>query len=131
MLGAARARLAAFPHVRTERGQLESLPLGPASVDAATAILVLHHLSDPARALTEVARVLRPGGRLVVVDMLPHDRDEFRSEMGWVWLGFDAEQLRRLLALSGLRLVRHDPLPVDGTAAGPPLFAALATRPPD
>ncbi len=128
MLGAARRRLAGFPNVTLHHGQLESLPLASASMDAATAILVLHHLPDPARALAEVARVLRPGGRLIVVDMLPHERDEFQREMGHVWLGFGEEQLRRLLALADLRLVRLGALPAEDAASGPPLFTALATR---
>jgi len=129
MLAAARRRLAGFPNVQIHEGQLEALPLESGCVDVATTILVLHHLPDPARALTEVARVLRPGGRLVVVDMLPHDRDEFQSEMGHVWLGFGEEQIRRLLSAAELRLVRLTALPVDPSAAGPPLFTALAVRP--
>ena len=126
MLAACRRRLAACSNVQIRKGQLESLPLEPASVDAATAILVLHHLPDPARALAEVARVLRPGGRLVVVDMLPHDRDELRREMGHVWLGFGEEQLQRLALTAGLRLVRFAALPVDVSSTGPALFTALA-----
>jgi ArsR family transcriptional regulator len=126
MLAACRRRLAAYPNVQIRQGQLEALPLEPASVDAATAILVLHHLPDPARALGEVARVLRPGGRLVVVDMLPHDRDELRREMGHVWLGFGEEQVGRLAATAGLRLVRFAALPVDVSSSGPALFTALA-----
>lgn len=126
MLAVCRGRLAGFPNVEVLEGQLESLPLETASVDAATAILVLHHLPDPAKALGEVARVLRPTGRLVVVDMLPHDRDELRREMGHIWLGFDEEQMGRLLRAAGLELERFAALPVDPRATGPALFTALA-----
>ena len=126
MLEACRARLVGLPNVEILEGQLESLPLEASSLDAATAILVLHHLPDPTRALAEVARVLRLGGRLVIVDMLPHDRDELRGEMGHVWLGFDEEQLRRLLGTAGLELERFAALPVDPRATGPALFTALA-----
>ncbi len=126
MLQASRNRLAARANVEVRKGQLEALPLEPASVDAATAILVLHHLPDPARALAEVARVLRPGGRLIIVDMLPHDRDELRREMGHVWLGFAREQLDRLAAAARLRLARFTNLPIDPQSTGPALFTALA-----
>ena len=66
-------------------------------------MLVLHHVPEPAEALAEAARVLRPGGRLLIVDMLPHDRDEYRQQMGHVWLGFSRDQIERLLGDSRLR----------------------------
>jgi ArsR family transcriptional regulator len=129
MLEASRHRLAGRANVEVRKGQLEELPLEPASVDAATLILVLHHLPDPARALAEVARILRPGGRLILVDMLPHDRDELRREMGHVWLGFARERIERLALDAGLELVRFADLPLDAQATGPGLFTALASAP--
>src|SRR5687767_14156488 len=74
MLQAAKKRLQDFENVELRRGDLESLPIDDARLDAATLALVLHHLPEPGRALTEVRRVLKPQGRLIVVDMLPHDR---------------------------------------------------------
>ena len=87
-------------------------------------ILVLHHLPEPAKVLAEVRRVLEPGGRLLVVDMLPHERAEYQQEMGHVWLGFDEDRLGKFLASAGLRLTRFSVLPPDAHAMGPTLFAA-------
>ena len=56
-------------------------------------MLVLHHLPSPALALAEAARVLKPGGRLLIVDMAPHEREEYRQQMGHVWLGFSDDQM--------------------------------------
>ncbi len=128
MLRAARARLRGRANVELRQGRLERLPLEGQSLDAATLILVLHHLPDPARVLVEVARTLRPGGRLLIVDMLPHERQEYRQQMGHVWLGFAEDQLGRFLAQAGLSAVRFRNLPLDPAARGPALFTAAARR---
>src|SRR6185503_5976528 len=75
MLDAARTRLRELSNVDIRQGELEALPLKAGELDAAMLSLVLHYSPDPALALAEVARVLRPGGRLLVVDMLPHERE--------------------------------------------------------
>lgn len=126
MLTAARRRLAGFDNVLVRQGELERLPLDDACLDAATLLLALHHLAEPERALLEARRVLRPGGRLLVVDMLPHDRDDYRRQMGHVWLGFGAEAMTRLLGRTGFEKIRFQPLPADPEAKGPTLFAAVA-----
>jgi ubiquinone/menaquinone biosynthesis C-methylase UbiE/DNA-binding transcriptional ArsR family regulator len=128
MLQAARRRLRAHANVELRRGSLEALPLDDASLDAAVCVLVLHHLPEPERALAEAARVLRPGGRLLVVDMLPHDREAYRQQMGHVWLGFSEEQVRSQLTAAGLADVRCRTLDPDPAAQGPALFAASARR---
>ena len=129
MRRAAAKRLAKHDNVELRAGTLEALPLGDGELDAAMMVLVLHHVADPARCLAEAARVLKPGGRLVLVDMLPHDRDEYRSQMGHLWLGFAEADVLRLLRESGLDHVRMLPLPADPKAKGPALFAARAVRP--
>lgn len=129
MLQAARRRARDAHNVDVRRGDLESLPIDDASIDAATVLLVLHHLPAPAAALSEAARVLRPGGRIVIADMLPHDHEEYRQQMGHVWLGFGDDQMRRLLAAGGFRDVRIVPLPTSPDAKGPALFVASAVKP--
>ncbi|HEX6643803.1 MAG TPA: metalloregulator ArsR/SmtB family transcription factor [Gemmatimonadales bacterium] len=128
MLEAARRRLDGAANVEFRAGALESLPLRAASLDAAVLSLVLHHAVEPGDVLREAARVLRPGGRILVVDMVPHERDEYRAQMGHVWLGFGAEPLGQLLAGAGFDGVRYVPLPPDPAARGPNLFAATGYR---
>jgi ArsR family transcriptional regulator len=128
MLQAARKRLQGTDNVDLRRGELESLPIDNARLDTATLMLVLHHVPDPGKALGEVARVLKPGGRLLVVDMLPHDRENYRQQMGHVWLGFSDDHLRRVLNESGFGAIRVVPLAPDPKAKGPALFVATARR---
>jgi len=128
MLQAAKRRVRTLANVDVRRGALESLPIDTASLDAVTCVLVLHHLPAPERALAEAARVLRPGGRLLLTDMMPHDREVYRHQMGHVWLGFSAAEITRYLDEAGFEATRLVPLPPDSTAQGPTLFAAAALR---
>ncbi len=128
MLQAAGRRLRDLPNVEVKRGELESLPVADGELDAATLLLVLHHVADPAAALREAARALKPGGRLVIADMLPHDRDEYRQQMGHVWLGFSADQLRGLLSAAGFTRIRIVPLSPHPQARGPALFVASGLK---
>jgi ArsR family transcriptional regulator len=128
MLQAAKRRLKDAGNVEVRRGELEALPIADAELDAATLLLVLHHLPDPAAALAEAARVLKPGGRLLIADMLPHDREEYRQQMGHVWLGFGDDHITRLLDAAGFIRVRVVPLAARQDAKGPSLFAATAVR---
>jgi ubiquinone/menaquinone biosynthesis C-methylase UbiE/DNA-binding transcriptional ArsR family regulator len=129
MLQAARKRLNGFDNVDLRRGELEALPIDNGRLDAATLVLVLHHVPEPEEALAEVARVLKPGGRVMIVDMLPHDREGYRQQMGHMWLGFSNEHVRRLLTEAGFGNVRIVPLAPDARVKGPELFAATAKRP--
>ena len=129
MLEAAERRLESFDNVVMRRGRIESLPIENGTLDAATLLLVLHHLPEPLRALEEVERVLRPGGSLLVVDMLPHDREEYRQQMGHIWLGFSEAQLAGWLEEAGLGSMRFRPQPPDSDTKGPSLFTAVARKP--
>jgi ArsR family transcriptional regulator len=128
MLDAARRRVRDLPNVDVRRGELEALPIVDGALDAATLLLVLHHLPDPVEALGEAARVLRPGGRLLISDMLPHDREAYRQQMGHVWLGFGEDTLQKMLGSAGFDQVRIASMPSDPDAKGPALFVAGARR---
>jgi ArsR family transcriptional regulator len=129
MLAAARVRASDLANVELRKGSLESLPIDDRSLDAAALMLVLHHVPSPAAAMAEAARVLEPGGRLLIVDMAPHEREEYRHEMGHVWLGFSDEQMRRLLEQAGFTGIQVLALPASADATGPSLFAATASLP--
>jgi len=128
MLAAARRRLDGTANVDIRQGELEAVPIENAQVDAAVMSLVLHYIAEPAKALGEAARVLRSGGRLLVVDMMPHDREEYRQQMGHVWQGFSPDQMTDWLSAAGFERVRYTPLPVEPDANGPALFVASANR---
>ena len=128
MLREARARLTRHANVDVREGALEALPIDDGGLDVAIASLVLHYQPDPARVLAEVARVLKPGGRLLIVDMLPHERTDTSRRWDSV-----ARVLGRVDAAPLCRRrpteIRIRPLPVDA-ACGPALLAAApASRP--
>ena len=128
MVAEARQRLERFDNVDVRPGDLEQLPLRDGELDAATLVLVLHHLPEPARVVREVARTLRPGGKLLLVDMIAHEREEYRTQMGHVWLGFARERIERQLVSSGFRIERFHQLPPHPEAKGPNLFCCVAER---
>jgi ubiquinone/menaquinone biosynthesis C-methylase UbiE/DNA-binding transcriptional ArsR family regulator len=130
MLKAARRRTAEFANVEAKQGSLEALPLETGSCDAALLLLALTYVEEPPLALAEAARILRPGGKLVIVDLLRHDREDFRREMGQLRLGFDTAELEAMTREAGLAEVRVGPMPPDPQAKGPALVMAVATRAP-
>jgi ArsR family transcriptional regulator len=126
MLTAARRRLSATKNIELRHGDLEALPIDDGTLDAAVICLVLHHVAEPIAVLREAARALRPGGRLLLIDMSKHERVEYRQQMGHVWLGFDRAQLLAWLQEAGFEHARLQPLPVPTGAKGPALFACTA-----
>jgi len=129
MLAAARARLASHANVDVREGELELLPVNEMELDLAFLALVLPYVPEPARVLAEAGRALQPGGRLVVLDLQPHDRAEYTQTMGHVWQGFAAGPIQAWLAAAGLTGVRYVPLPPEPAARGPGLFLATARNP--
>lgn len=128
MLEAAGRRTHELGNVELRHGELEQPPLEPEELDAAVLVLVLHHAARPEQVLRAACRALKPGGRLLVVDMLPHEQAEFREQMGHQWLGFDEAQLSAWLAEAGFAAPRFVALPVDATAKGPGLFVMTASK---
>jgi ArsR family transcriptional regulator len=101
--------LAAKRHVTNvewRKGDLSRLPLRDASHDVALLSQALHHASDPERAVAEAVRVLRPSGRLLLMDLKAHDQTWVRSRFGDRHMGFTTDQLRALLEGAGLAHVR-------------------------
>ena len=129
MLEVARARLSGFGNVQIVQGRIEELPLESASLDLALVVHLLHHVQDPAAALGEVARVLRPGGRLVVADVLPHPYDDYRRTMCHIWLGFGRPTIEAAFTEAGLTGERWHEAGVEPGARGPAMFVATAVRP--
>jgi ArsR family transcriptional regulator len=128
MLERARTNTAEHSNVELRPGELEKLPLAGESLDAALLALVLHNVADPTAVLCETARVLRRGGRLLVLDVMPHDRAELRQRLGHVWQGFSSNQMRGWMDGAGCSRTRYVALPPDLTAEVPALFVATAVK---
>lgn len=128
MITAARRRLGDCENIEYHAAELDALPLDDGSIDAAIVFLVLHHLSEPAAAIRETARVLTPTGVLLVVDMVAHDRDAYRHTMGHQHLGFDEDAVRAWTKGVDFSDVSYRRLPPDTHAKGPGLFVATLRR---
>lgn len=88
-------------------GDLAHLPVADGEADTVAACMVLHHLSDPAAALGEAFRALRPGGLIAVVDLLQHDDESLRERLADLWLGFPPEEVAQWLAAAGFAVDDH------------------------
>jgi len=113
MLAVARANLdrAGIASAQVRLGDIYNLPLPRDAFDLVTIHQVLHYLDDPERALGEAARVLRPGGRMLIVDFAPHDLEFLREEHAHRRLGFAEDQVRQWVEARGLALDRVVDLP--------------------
>ena len=107
---------------------MEALPIDDGTLDVAVVALVLHHVPEPARALAEMHRVLKCGGRVLIVDMLPHDRVEYQQQMGHVWLGFSEKTIKKQLETAGFEAANIATLPADEAARGPSVVRGDGTQ---
>lgn len=128
MLDAARRRLGERTNIDFVQATGESLPLKTSSVDISIAALVLHHIEEPASLLREMARITRSGGRVVLIDMLDHNREDFRRVMGHKHLGFARKAIDALVREAGLSPTTFRELSREVDAKGPGLFVAIGTK---
>jgi ubiquinone/menaquinone biosynthesis C-methylase UbiE len=135
MLDQVRGRFAGRPF-EARAGDVDALPLGTGEVDAVLANMVLHHAPDPPRAIREMARTLKPGGRLVITDADTHTHEWLRTEQHDRWLGFDRAEVARWFEEAGLEEVTvgdtHElcsPTSECGTKAAITIFLARGRRP--
>jgi ArsR family transcriptional regulator len=113
-----------FHHVSLFPGSYDDVALvervdSSGGADLVFAARTLHHASRPAQAVTSLARLLKRGGSLVVLDYLPHQDDALRTDAGDVWLGFPVEDVRRFLEGAGLTLLADVPIPSAFHPQGP------------
>ncbi|MCH7796935.1 MAG: metalloregulator ArsR/SmtB family transcription factor [Planctomycetes bacterium] len=128
MLTAARHRLEGFDNVEYLQDDLTALSLAEATVDAVIVSLVMVYVPRPEAAMAEIARIMKPGGRALIVDMVAHDRESYRHTMGHQHLGFDEARVRQWAGDSGLLDMRYRRLPADTSAKGPGLFVATMSK---
>ena len=109
MLNLARSRIerSGDKSVQLRHGDIYALPLPRDEADLVILHQVLHYLDDPSRALREAARILRPGGRLIVVDFAPHAEESLRDAHAHRRLGFPRAEVDGFLAAAGLDVATH------------------------
>jgi ubiquinone/menaquinone biosynthesis C-methylase UbiE len=120
--GAAKARQAGLKNLEFRQGDLQDPPLAPASVDLVILSQALHHAEDPARALAGAFGVLRPGGSVMVLDLLQHNFKQARELYGDRWLGFSEADLHRWLEQAGFQQVE---VSIVAREEAPPHFQTL------
>lgn len=131
MLAYARMKLerAGLSHAQVRHGDLHNVPLPDGSADAVVLHQVLHFLDDPGAAIAEAARLLAPGGKLLVVDFAPHELEFLREQAAHRRLGFARDQLGRLFEGAGLKLERFRELKPEPSGGKLTVSLWLASKP--
>ncbi len=104
--GARLAREHGLTNLEYRLGDMEAVPLEDASVDLAFFSQSLHHAQHPQRAVAEASRILKPGGRIAILDLLRHQFEEARELYADVWLGFTELEIQRFLKAAGFREIK-------------------------
>jgi ubiquinone/menaquinone biosynthesis C-methylase UbiE len=127
MLGVARANLErqGLRHTELRQSDIYALPLADHMADVVTIHQVLHYLDEPQKALLEARRILKPEGKLLVVDFAPHDHEELREHHAHRRLGIAGEQMTAWLARANLSLSRHEVLDPPWLKSGKGLTVSL------
>ncbi len=126
MLRLARAKLDGSRQCELRQGDISALPLDDGCADTVILHQVLHFIPAPEAALAEAARLLAPGGRILIADFAPHEREELRTQDAHARLGFSDRQIATWLAAAGLSLT--DTQTLDGGELTVKLW--MGTRPP-
>jgi ubiquinone/menaquinone biosynthesis C-methylase UbiE len=100
--GRAIAKERGVGNVEFRQGDLLKLPLPSHSVDAAFCVMVLHFLPDPARAIAGLCRIVRPGGSVILVDLVQHKQEWMREQMAHRWLGFERGAIEQWFRDAGI-----------------------------
>jgi ubiquinone/menaquinone biosynthesis C-methylase UbiE len=111
-------------NVTWKNGELENLPLADESVDVALLSQALHHATDPAQAIAEAARIVVPGGRILLLDLREHNEVWVKERLGDRWTGFSEERLRQLLAAAGVEEIK---VTVGARRTGDPFTVLIAS----
>lgn len=106
MLTLLRARFENGHKLHLRLAEAQKLPFRQDAYDSVVSNMVLHHLAEPWNGVAEMARVARPGGKVVFSDLRTHDHDYFRDDMADHWLGFEEQDVRRWMAEAGLANVQ-------------------------
>jgi ubiquinone/menaquinone biosynthesis C-methylase UbiE len=109
------ARERKLDNVEFRQGDALQLPLDTASVDAAFCVMVLHFLPDPERAIAGLCRITRPGGSVILVDVVEHKQEWMREQMAHQWLGFNRGAIEKWFRGAGVQSVDYD---LTGSFAG-------------
>jgi ArsR family transcriptional regulator len=117
------AQARSIKNLSFKKGEIEDLPLEDGSVDVALLSQALHHAKDPARAIREAARILAPGGTLLLLDLKSH-KEEWVKKLGDKWMGFDEESLRKMMKDAGLKELQFE---IGASRRGDPFQVIVAS----